>query len=62
MKRVKAACICQTLHFMLKEDISHEDAVRFVAEEVAHSLSMTRSLMGRMSLLRVMRSIMISMM
>ena len=28
--------ICQTLHFMLKEDISHEDAVRFVAEEVAH--------------------------
>ena len=36
MKRVKAACICQTLHFMLKEDISHEDAVRFVAEEVAH--------------------------
>ena len=36
MKRVKAACICQTLHFMLKEDISHEDAVRFVTEEVAH--------------------------
>lgn len=36
MKRVKAACICQTLHFMLKEDISHKDAVRFVAEEVAH--------------------------
>ena len=26
MKRVKAACICQTLHFMLKEDISHAEA------------------------------------
>ena len=34
MKRVKAACICQTLHFMLKDDIEHEHAVRLVKEEV----------------------------
>lgn len=36
MKRVKAACICQTLHFMLKEDIDHDQAVRMVKEEVEH--------------------------
>lgn len=35
MKRVKAACICQTLHFMLKEDVSHDYAVQLVKEEVA---------------------------
>ncbi|MCD8016011.1 MAG: hypothetical protein LUG99_23205 [Lachnospiraceae bacterium] len=35
MKRVKAACICQTLHFMLKEDLGHDYAVRMVQEEVA---------------------------
>ena len=23
MKRIKAACICQTLHFQLKEDLEH---------------------------------------
>lgn len=34
MKRVKAACITQTLHFQLKEDIEHELAVKFVQEEV----------------------------
>lgn len=34
MKRVKAACICQTLHFMLKEDIGHDDAVSLVKKEV----------------------------
>lgn len=34
MKRVKAACICQTLHFMLKEDLGHDYAVRKVKEEV----------------------------
>lgn len=26
MKRVKAACICQTFHFMLKEDVTHDAA------------------------------------
>ncbi len=36
MKRVKAACICQTLHFMLKEDVAHDWAVRQVQEEVQH--------------------------
>ena len=34
MKRVKAACICQTLHFMLKEDIGHDYAVSLVKQEV----------------------------
>ena len=36
MKRVKAACICQTLHFQLKEDVEHNYAVKLVQEEVAH--------------------------
>ena len=36
MKRVKAACICQTLHFMLKEDISRQEAAALVQQEVAH--------------------------
>lgn len=34
MKRVKAACICQTLHFMLKEDVAHDQAVKLVEQEV----------------------------
>ena len=34
MKRIKAACICQTLHFMLKDDIAHSLAERMVKEEV----------------------------
>lgn len=36
MKRVKAACICQTLHFMLKEDAEHDYAVKLVKEELEH--------------------------
>ncbi|MCD8120799.1 MAG: hypothetical protein LUE65_00970 [Clostridiales bacterium] len=36
MKRIKAACICQTLHFMLKEDVAHDYAVKVVQEEVEH--------------------------
>ena len=36
MKRIKAACICQTLHFRLKEDLEHSIAVRLVREEVEH--------------------------
>ncbi|MDO4864839.1 MAG: hypothetical protein Q4A05_11785 [Ruminococcus sp.] len=46
MKRVKEACICQTLHFMLKDDIEHELAVKLVNEEVAkykESLDKTRT-------------------
>ena len=34
MKRIQEACICQTLHFMLKEDFGHEYAVDRVKEEV----------------------------
>lgn len=34
MKQIKAACICQTLHFMLKDDIGHEWAVKQVEQEV----------------------------
>lgn len=36
MKRIKAACICQTLHFQLKEDLGHDFAARQVQEEVKH--------------------------
>ena len=36
MKRIKAACICQTLHFMLKEDVGHDYAVKLAGEEVEH--------------------------
>lgn len=36
MKRVKAACICQTLHFMLKEGVVHTEAVELVKNEVEH--------------------------
>ena len=36
MKRVKAACLLQTLHFQLKEDIDHDLAVKAVQDEVAH--------------------------
>lgn len=35
MKRVKAACITQTLHFLLKEDLGHDYAVKLVNDEVA---------------------------
>lgn len=34
MKRVKAACICQTLHFLLKEDFPHDYAVKQVRQEL----------------------------
>lgn len=36
MKRIQAACICQTLKFLLKEDIDHETAVKMVQDEVEH--------------------------
>ena len=35
MKRIKAACICQTLHFMHKEDVEQKLAVAKVRDEVA---------------------------
>ncbi|MDE5697762.1 MAG: hypothetical protein K2I96_10200, partial [Lachnospiraceae bacterium] len=31
---VKAACITQTLHFLLKEDAGRDETVKFVSEEV----------------------------
>ena len=34
MKRVKAACITQTLYFSLKEDVGHDYAIKLVSEEV----------------------------
>lgn len=34
MKRVKQACITQTLHFLLKEDIGSDYAKKLVEEEV----------------------------
>lgn len=36
MKRVMAACICQTLHFLLKDEIPREQALKLVREEVEH--------------------------
>lgn len=36
MKRIKAACICQTLHFMLKEDAPKDYAVQQVKNDVEH--------------------------
>lgn len=34
MKRIKEACICQILHFTLKEDAPHDYAVRLVKEDI----------------------------
>ena len=36
MKRIKAACVCQTLHFQLKEGVEHNFAVESVRQEVAY--------------------------
>lgn len=33
MKRVQSACLSQTIHFQLKEDLGHDLAVRHVKEE-----------------------------
>lgn len=34
MKRIQSACICQTLHFMLKDGEEHSYAAKKVKEEV----------------------------
>jgi len=34
MKRIKAACICQTIHFMLKDGISNEYTRKQIPFEV----------------------------
>lgn len=36
MKRVISACLEQTIHFQLKDDIDHNTAVDFVKSEVEH--------------------------
>ena len=36
MKRIKAACLFQTLHFELKDNPEHDAAVAAVREEVSH--------------------------
>ena len=39
MKRIKAACLEQTIHFLLKEDLPREEAVRFAEAEYTHYLA-----------------------
>ena len=46
MKRIKAACICQTLHFMLKEDTGHDYAVKVVQEEIKRYKESLRIISG----------------
>ena len=36
MKRVKAACLLQTLHFLPKEEMDRDLAVKMVRDEVEH--------------------------
>lgn len=36
MKRIKAACICQTLHFQMKDSIPGPEAAELVKQEVDH--------------------------
>ena len=36
MKRIKEACLLQTIHFQLKEDLEHDPAVQAVRAEVEH--------------------------
>ena len=40
MKRIKAACLLQTVQFTLKEDVPHDMAVRGVREELSHFKNM----------------------
>ena len=40
MKRIKSACLIQTVHFGLKEDIEHDEAVRAVQREYEHYKAM----------------------
>ena len=43
MKRIKSACLEQTIHFELKADLEKEEAVQGVQREVEHyKLSMDR--------------------
>ena len=39
MKRIKAACLEQTITFMLKDDLAHEEAVQSVQADYAHYIA-----------------------
>ena len=39
MKRIKAACLEQTIHFMLKDDLPRAEAVQAVQAEYAHYIA-----------------------
>lgn len=44
MKRIKYACLEQTIHFMLKDDLPHDDAVRGVQNDISvYKAQMERS-------------------
>ena len=45
MKRIKAACICQTLHFMLKQDVAHDWAVKQGEQDVEQTAQPDGSIM-----------------
>lgn len=34
MRRIKAACLLQTIHFQLKEDLGHSAAIKYVRDEL----------------------------
>jgi non-specific serine/threonine protein kinase len=36
MKRIKAACLLQTIHFQLKDDLGHAAAVKAAKDELEH--------------------------
>ena len=36
MKRIKAACLLQTIHFQLKDDLGQTAAVKAVKDELEH--------------------------
>lgn len=36
MRRIQAACLLQTMHFLLKDDLEKEQAIKAVDEEVHH--------------------------
>ena len=39
MKRIKAACLEQTVHFQMKEELRREEAVKYVQAEYEHYLA-----------------------
>ena len=43
MKRIKEACLLQTIHFQLKEDLPHGDAVQAEVEHYKAQLDRNRT-------------------